>query len=791
MVFMVLLAPGLGSRGILYFMIDLSHLNEKQREAALHGDGPLLILAGAGSGKTSVMTHRIARLILDEGVNPRQILAVTFTNKAAAEMRERVARLLYGKEAMAEDGEAILGRLSGYGGIWLLTFHAACLRILHDHADRLGYTKGFTVYDPQDQKAVVRRCVKALELDPKKYSPAYVLAAISDFKEHGKTPSDALAEASGVYAGPRRRDVAELYKSYAKILKDGNAMDFDDLLLNAVRLFQQNEDVLGEYRRRFRYLMVDEYQDTNRLQYLFVKLLAEKTGNLVVVGDDDQSIYGWRGADIRNILDFEKDFPGAKVVKLEQNYRSCGHILNCANSVIKENRGRKDKALWTDRGAGDKVFYKLVYDEKDEARYVASEIFRLHGAGRRYSDMAVLSRTNAQSRVFEEAFIVRGIEYRMLGQVRYYDRKEIKDMLSYMVLVANPGDSIAFARAVNEPARGIGEKSLAAIMTGAAQRGMTPLELLSSDEASKVLSGKARAAAVDFAVMLTSFSGVYEQMKVSELYDALLEKSGYMKALEVKDTPEDDARIENLLEFRTAIAESEAEAEAAGLALTLSAFLEKIALMSDIDNHDRNADAVVCMTMHSAKGLEFPVVFLPGMEEGLFPTSRSLEQEDGIEEERRLCYVGMTRAMDRLYLLRAKQRMLYGKRNYTIESRFLAEIDPAVLDESGDQPGKDLSGYVHEDLSGGWGKARPAFGSVHEGGEGARRPVDLFREAQADVHTKTRKVSPDVQSGDRVRHAKFGPGLVIEVTKGVATVMFDESGRKKLALDVAPLEKIG
>jgi DNA helicase-2/ATP-dependent DNA helicase PcrA len=573
------------------------------------------------------------------------------------------------------------------------------------------------------------------------------------------------------------------------------------------------------------------------LQYLFVKLLAEKTGNLVVVGDDDQSIYGWRGADIRNILDFEKDFPGAKVVKLEQNYRSYGHILDCANSVIKENKGRKDKALWTDRGDGDKVYYKLVYDEKDEARYVASEIARLQTVGRHYGDIAVLTRTNAQSRVFEEAFIARGIEYRMLGQVRYYDRKEIKDLLSYMVLVANPGDSIAFARAVNEPARGIGEKSLAAIMGAAAVRGIAPLELLSSDEVDSVLTGKTKAAAVDFAVMLSSFSSSYEQMKVSDLYDALLEKSGYMKALEVKDTPEDDARIENLLEFRTAIAEAEAEAEAAatawaepeagsgmnggtrteaealsgvedrvlsevgaengarfeadarsgvgGPALSLSAFLEKIALMSDVDNHDRNADAVVCMTMHSAKGLEFPVVFLPGMEEGLFPTSRALEQEDGIEEERRLCYVGMTRAMDRLYLLRAKQRMLYGKRNYTIESRFLAEIDPSVLDESGDMPGKDLSSYVHEDLSGGWGAARPAFG------EGGRRPVDLFREAQADVHTKARIVSPDVQSGDRVRHAKFGAGLVIEVTKGIATVMFDEAGRKKLALDVAPLEKIG
>ena len=768
-------------------MLDLSHLNDKQREAAQHGDGPLLILAGAGSGKTSVMTHRIARLILDEGVSPRQILAVTFTNKAAAEMRERVARLLYGKEAMDEDGDAIMSRLSGYGGIWLLTFHSACLRILHSHADLLGYTKGFTVYDPQDQKAVVRRCVKELELDPKKYSPAYVLSTISRFKEEGKTPEEVEAEASGTYSGPRRRDMAELYKAYAKILKSGNAMDFDDLLLNAVRLFQRHEDVLEEYRSRFRYIMVDEYQDTNRLQYLFVKMLAEKSGNLAVVGDDDQSIYGWRGADIRNILDFEKDFPGAKVVKLEQNYRSFGNILNCANSVIRENKGRKDKALWTDRGDGDKVTYKIVYDEKDEARFVATEIAKIRENDKRFSDMVVLTRTNAQSRVFEEAFIARGIEYRMLGQVRYYDRKEIKDMLSYMVLVANPGDSIAFVRAIGSQSRGIGEKSLAAIMAASTAKDITPLELLSSDEIEGVLSGKARAAATEFAITLTSFGSTYEQMKVSELYDALLEKTGYMKALQDRDTPEDDARIENLLEFRTAIAESEAEAEAEepGATLTLSAFLEKIALMSDIDNHDRNADAVVCMTMHSAKGLEFPVVFLPGMEEGLFPTTRSLETEAGVEEERRLCYVGMTRAMDRLYLLRAKQRMLYGRRNYTVESRFLAEIDASVIDETGDTPGKDISGYLHGDMSGGWGDARPAFEP------GGRQPVDLFRAAQADVRMKARATLTDVQTGDRVKHAKFGSGLVLEVSKGIATVMFDEAGRKKLALDVAPLEKIG
>jgi len=780
-------------------MLNLDHLNEQQREAALHEEGPLLILAGAGSGKTGVMTHRIARLILDCGVSPKKILAVTFTNKAAGEMRERVAKLIYGKEAMETEGEALLREMSGYGGLWILTFHSACLRILHGYAERLGYTKNFAVYDPADQKAAVRRCVEELKLDPKQFSASYALAAISGFKEDGKTPEDILAESEAQYSGPRRRDMARLYEHYSAMLKRNNAMDFDDLLWGAVRLFQENPDVLEFYQNRFHWIMVDEYQDTNRMQYLFVKMLAEKRGNLCVVGDDDQSIYGWRGADIRNILDFEQDFKNARVIKLEQNYRSYANILDCANSVIRGNKGRKEKALWTDRGEGDKVVYKQVYDEKEEARFVADEVARLSGEGRKYSGMAILTRTNAQSRTFEEAFISHGVVYRMLGQVRYYDRKEVKDMLSYMALAANPMDDARLIRIINEPRRGIGDKSIDAIAGAASAQGVSMLELLAGDFSPPGLPPKAARAAAEFAALITGFSEIADRMKVSELYDELLSKTGYLRALEERNTVEDNARVENLLEFRSAIIEAEAEDPN----LTLTDFLEKTALMSDVDNYDRNADAVVIMTLHSAKGLEFPVVFIPGMEEGLFPVLRPESGTEEIEEERRLCYVGMTRAMERLYLLRAKIRTRYGRRDYTIESRFLTELDPATLDPSADKPGGDLSGYIHKDYSGGWGEARPysgdgrtpfsgagAGGGTGAGIGGGSRGADALSLAKSDIRGREASRVTNLKPGDRVRHPKFGEGLVIESENGYAAVMFDGAGRKKLALEIAPLEKI-
>jgi len=509
-------------------------------------------------------------------------------------------------------------------------------------------------------------------------------------------------------------------------------------------------------------------------------MLAARSGNLCVVGDDDQSIYGWRGADIRNIFDFERDFPGARVVKLEQNYRSYGNILDCANSVIRKNKGRKEKSLWTERGAGDRIVYRQVADEKDEARFVAEEVRRLAEGGRRLWDMAVLTRTNVQARPFEEAFISHGIAYRMLGQVRYYDRKEVKDMLSYMALVVNPRDDVALMRVINEPKRGIGEKSVASVAAAARLKGVSMLDLLAEGEGSVPLSGKTAQAAAEFAAVIAGFAGIYGQMKVSEFYDELLAKTGYIRALEERGTVEDEGRIENLLEFRSAIVESEAEDEG----LTLADFLEKTALMSDVDNFDRSAEAVVVMTLHSAKGLEFPVVFMPGMEEGLFPTPRAVEREDGLEEERRLCYVGMTRAMDRLYLLRAKIRMLYGHRDYAIESRFLGEISTDVLDPDADMPGGDLTGYLHGDMSGGWGRARTLAGNVFPAAAGS------FDKARAEVRERELAPAIEVEPGDRIRHRKFGEGLVLEAGGGFATVMFDSAGRKKLALDLAPVEKI-
>ncbi|MDR1796338.1 MAG: UvrD-helicase domain-containing protein [Clostridiales Family XIII bacterium] len=755
-----------------------AHLNPQQREAALHGDGPLLILAGAGSGKTAVMTHRIAHLIEDEGVKPWNILAVTFTNKAAGEMRDRVAKLLNNN---LEDS------------VWIMTFHAVCLRILRRHAERLGYKNGFAVYDPSDQKAVAKRIVKELDYDPKKYAPSYVLSTISKYKEQMKTPAKIRETAEGAYA-PTLSDMAEIYGRYEKMLRGNNAMDFDDLLLNVVRLFEREPDMLEEYRRRWRYVLVDEYQDTNRLQYLFVRALAEGHRNICVVGDDDQCIYQWRGADIRNILDFERDFAGAKVVRLEQNYRSTGHILSGANSVIRGNRGRKEKALWTDRGDGEKIVYRVVRDEQEEARFVAEEALRLSSLPRgayRLGDMAVLTRTNAQSRTFEEAFIARGIDYQMLGQVRYYDRKEIKDMLSYMALVLNPDDDVAFLRIVNEPRRGVGAKGAEGLMRAAAAGGVSIMASLRAsldprgasgqDAGGGALSGKAAAAVAGLVESLAGLTAVHAQMKVSEVYDELLEKTGYLRALQEKNTVEDDVRAENLLEFRSAILESEAEDPTVGL----SDFLEKIALMSDIDNHDRAADAITCMTLHSAKGLEFPVVFMPGMEEGLFPNTRTLDDESGVEEERRLCYVGMTRARERLYLVRARERTLYGNRDYTVESRFLQEVDKGALDESADMPGRDTTGYLHQDAwsDDGYGYKR-RFGKIGGGWGGGAAA------APRTAAPRTAAPALALEKGDRVAHPKFGGGLVLDADENYATVLFDKAGKKKLALDIAPLEKL-
>ncbi|MDR1953600.1 MAG: UvrD-helicase domain-containing protein [Clostridiales Family XIII bacterium] len=733
----------------------LDALNPQQREAALHKDGPLLILAGAGSGKTSTMTHRIAHLIKEEGVSPYHILAVTFTNKAAAEMRDRI--------------ESLIG-----GGIrmWIMTFHAACLRILRVHAERVGYGKDFVVYDPTDQKVVVKSCVKERNLDAQKFTSAYVLSVISSRKEKSMSARQFAAEAGD---NPLNKNLALLYGDYERILKKNNAMDFDDLIMNTVLLLENHPEVLAEYRERFRYIMVDEYQDTNFIQYRFIKLLAEGHGNICVVGDDDQCIYQWRGADISNILNFEKDFKGTKVVKLEQNYRSRGNILNAANSVIANNRTRKAKKLWTDKEDGDKICYVNAYDEKEEARFVARAIEEGVGEGRNYRDFAVLYRTNAQSRTFEEAFSAATVPYRVLGGVRYYDRKEIKDIVSYMRLVQNPADDVALSRVINAPKRGIGAKTLAKLTAHAAAEGGSMLELLADERVHAMLSAKSQIAVRQMVDVIATYTAEQANLRISDIYDGLMMRTGYVKALEDQNTVEAESRIENLLEFKSVILEY----EMADPDITLAEFMEKIALMADVDNHDRNENAVTLMTLHSAKGLEFPVVFMPGMEEGLFPGGRAAESEGGIEEERRLCYVGMTRAMEKLYLIRAGARTIYGRYNHTLESRFLREIDRTYLD--GEQlPGGDTTGLLHAPVG------------DFDGFSDAKviRPFDQLRHIRASVAKPLGMGLTDYDNGDRVRHTKFGEGLILESDERTVTVMFDSAGKKVLAKGVAPLEKV-
>lgn len=734
----------------------LKKLNQEQFQAATHTEGPLLIMAGAGSGKTSTMTHRIAYLIREKGVSPYNILAVTFTNKAAKEMRERVEDLV---------GEGL--------NIWMLTFHSACLRILRKNSEILGYSNDFVVYDPTDQKTVIKACIKEKNIDEKIFSPQYVLSVISDCKEKAITPKKFM-EAN--YDNYKLKTVGELYGAYENTLKKNNAMDFDDLIKNTVMVFERDEMVLLEYQKRFKYIMVDEYQDTNYMQYKFVKLLAEAHNNICVVGDDDQCIYQWRGADIKNILEFEKDFAGTKVIKLEQNYRSTSNILAAAHSVVERNQIRKAKKLWTNKEDGEKLVYHRGENEKDEARYISQEIDRLHNNNLKYKDFAVLYRTNAQSRNFEESLSAREIPYRVLGGLRYYDRKEIKDIVAYMRLVQNKSDNLSLKRIINEPKRGIGAKTIEKLETLAEIRNESMLEMLCDEEIIQGLPSKSIESIRMLVNGIMDYHSEKENLKVSDIYDGLLVKTGYLKALELQKTVEAESRIENLLEFKSVIYDYEKEDQQ----LNLESFMERIALMAEIDNHDGSEDAVVLMTMHSAKGLEFPVVFMPGMEDGLFPSWRSLDSENGIEEERRLCYVGMTRAKERLYLTSAEMRTLYGKTDYTRESKFLKEIDKKLI--TGDAI---------------WEKKEsknPPWSTGFSDGYGSSqiyKPFDSLKYAKSQIENNGKiSESADYNIGDRISHTKFGEGLVVELDTKTVSVMFDSVGSKKLAKGLAPITKI-
>ena len=738
-------------------MSDLELLNREQQEAVLHVDGPLLILAGAGSGKTRVLTYRIAHLIDECGVNPWNILAITFTNKAAGEMRERVDKIVgYGSES-----------------IWVSTFHSTCVRILRRYIDRLGYDTNFTIYDTEDQKTVMKSVCQKLQLDSKLYKERMLLNVISHAKDEYISPNEFLLEAKGDF---RQEKIAQAYVEYQKELKKNNALDFDDLLVKTVELFQSCPDVLEYYQNRFRYIMVDEYQDTNTVQFKFISTLARQYRNLCVVGDDDQSIYKFRGANIRNILDFEKVFPDAKVVKLEQNYRSTQNILNAANGVIANNRGRKEKALWTENEQGEPILFQQFQNGYEEAEYVSGEISKKVRKGEaEYQDFAVLYRINAQSRLFEEKFLYANIPYKIVGGVNFYSRKEIKDILAYLKTIDNGKDDLAVRRIINVPKRGIGNVTLAKVQAYADSRDISFFEAL--EEAGEIPGlGKAALKIQPFVHLIHEMRLSLADMSMQDLIQTILDKTGYAEDLKNEDTDESEARLENIDEFINKAVTYEEGAEEPNL----SGFLEEVALVADIDSVEDGDNRVLLMTLHSAKGLEFPYVYLAGMEDGLFPSYMSIAADDPteeIEEERRLCYVGITRAMKELTITCARCRMVRGETQYNNVSRFVREIPSELLARKSVMPREPKKPEVPQNTS--YQKAKEAF------------RTKTFDPQQFKV-VKADKL--DYTVGDQVSHVKFGKGTVLEITEGgrdyEVKVDFERFGVKKMFASFAKLKKV-
>ena len=635
----------------------LDKLNDRQREAVLHTEGPLLILAGAGSGKTRVLTYRIAYLIEQKSVYPSNILAITFTNKAAKEMKHRVGSLIGDVE-----------------GMWISTFHAACVRMLRKDIERLNvYKKNFVVFDTKDQETLVKECLKELNLNEKNFPIRGVLSTISGAKDQLLTPDKYYEKHMHDF---KMKKFADIYKLYQQKLVKNNALDFDDILFKAVELLIMNEDVLNYYQHKFRYIMVDEYQDTNFCQYRLISLLAKKHKNLCVVGDDDQSIYSWRGADIGNILNFEKDFPGARVIKLEQNYRSTQVILDAANSVIKNNYARKSKSLWTENEEGREIIHYNAMDERGEAGFILSEIERLIAQeGRSLNDFAVLYRTNAQSRVIEEACMTKSVPYTIVGGFKFYDRKEVKDIIAYLRLIQNPDEDLSLKRIINAPKRGIGNATMEAVESYARSQGDSLYGALLDVDLIEGVSTKAKKGIKSFVQIMTTLMAASESIGLSELLKEVLNRSGYLEELEKDGDEEAQARVENIKELLTATMELEEK----NPSVTLQDFLEQMALMSDLDSLEEGKEAMVMMTLHSAKGLEYPIVFMAGMEEGLFPSQRSYFEEKQMEEERRLMYVGITRARERLYLTSAFERTIFGNTTYTVASKFIKEIPKELI----------------------------------------------------------------------------------------------------------------
>ena len=744
-------------------------LNKPQKEAVFHTEGPLLILAGAGSGKTRVLTHRIAYLIEEKGVNPWNILAITFTNKAAEEMRQRV--------------DSLVG--IGAESIWVSTFHSMCVRILRRYIDRLGYDNRFTIYDTDDQKTLMKEVCRKTDIDTKRFKERMLLSVISSAKNEMILPEEFELNAGGDFV---QLKIAKVYKEYEAQMRANNALDFDDLLVKTVQLLETQPDVRENYQERFRYIMVDEYQDTNTVQFRLVSLLAGKYRNLCVVGDDDQSIYKFRGANIRNILDFEKEFSDAKVIKLEQNYRSVGNVLEVANSVIRNNKGRKEKTLWTDNEKGEKIRLRQFDTAYDEAQFIAEDIKDETAQGANYSDHAVLYRTNAQSRLLEEKFVAMNIPYKIVGGINFYSRREIKDVLSYLKTIDNGKDDLAVRRIINVPKRGIGLTTINRIQESAAARGIGFYDALSAPD---LIPGIGRSASKldSFAALIEYFKGRSEESGVTDLLTEVIEKTGYTESLEADDPEELEARVQNIDELVSKAAVYEESCSDRGERPTLSGFLEEVALVADIDSVAEDRDYVILMTLHSAKGLEFPHVYLAGMEDGLFPSYMSISGDDPeeLEEERRLCYVGVTRAEEKLTLTCARMRLVRGERQYNSMSRFIKEMPSALIDTGTREGGfsqnvslgdkrtysSEVSGYKRSAYA-----QKPAFAAIQKG--------------SGLMAKKSEGLSYGV--GDRVRHVKFGDGTVTEIKEGgrdyEVTVQFDTAGVRKMFALFAKLIKI-
>lgn len=739
--------------------MNLDGLNPAQREAVLSTEGPILVVAGAGSGKTRVLTHRIAHLIEAHDVFPSSIMAITFTNKAANEMKSRI--------------ESLVGPVTNQ--MWVGTFHALCVRILRRDGHHIGYSSDFVIYDTADQKALIKNCFKALNLDEKQTPIQSFQYKISGCKNDMVSPE---VYEMNFMKDPRERDFIKLYKMYQDKLKTNQALDFDDLLIKTIELFKNHPEVLAYYQNRFRYIHVDEYQDTNKAQYLFVRYLCQRHNNIFVVGDGDQSIYKWRGADIRNIQDFEKDYRDAQIIKLEQNYRSTQNILSLANGVIKNNPGRREKNLWTDAQEGEKIRYYQAYDEKDEARFLVNQIKRLVREGTfNKADFAVLYRTNAQSRVIEDALNIEGLPYKVVGGLKFYERKEIKDMLAYFKLLVNGFDDVSFLRVINEPKRSIGDKTIERLTAFANDRGISLLEASAYAKEIEGIGGKTSEAMVQFHELITSLREKLDTEFAGNIFDELILRTGIIESYERERTDDADGRIDNIYELKTVIEEFEKRQDQPGL----RDFLAETTLKSDQDNIAEDEEGVLLMTLHASKGLEFPVVFLVGLEQNLFPSYRAQDDDEELEEERRLCYVGITRAEKLLYITHAKNRNHFGRFEARMPSVFLSEMDQKLIEVMGE---RSLASVLRESKP-----KEPSFFDIKT----TKKNPYLTQSHMAATPTQTTTEKKSFSPGDKVMHKVFGSGMVVTVDSGsnTLTIVFDAHGIKKLDPNIAPLKVIG